>query len=78
MAQKHKVAESTIRTWGAIFQLKKKNWSWQQWECDYVLEHYESKDMTIEEIGNKLERTKFSIINKYRELKGLRLKKKKK
>lgn len=72
LAEKYKVTESTIRIWAGRLGLSKKNWSWQPWEEDFVLEFYKSDKYTTKDIAQKLERSVFSVINKYRELKGLR------
>jgi len=68
--------ERAIRNAVARFKIKKSNRYWDKsWE-DYVLKNWES--MSPIEIAEsiqkkfKAEKTKWAVINKYRELKGLR------
>lgn len=70
LASKYNVAESTIRLWGARMGLNKKTWLWSRMDENYLLKHY-GKDRTIDQISEKLKRSRWSIINKYREAMGL-------
>jgi hypothetical protein len=67
LAEKYKVAESTIRLWGARLKLNKKMWLWSRNDENYILKHY-GKDRTINEIAETLGRSRWSVINKYREI----------
>jgi hypothetical protein len=72
LAKKYGVAESTIRTWGSKLQLNKKRWLWSRHDENFVLKNYGIGRYTIQEIADKIGRSKWSVINKYREQKGLR------
>lgn len=73
LAKKYKVAESTIRVWGSKMKLKKESWVWVRSHENYVLKYYNKKKSA--DIAKKLNRTRWAVINKYRELSGLRKKK---
>lgn len=73
LAKKYMVAESTIRVWASKLKLKKQSCSWSRRHERYILNNYEKK--SVKEICEKLARSKFAVINKYRELAGLRNKK---
>jgi hypothetical protein len=72
LAEKYKVKESTIRNWGAKLKLLKKNWLWSRHDENFVLKNYGTGRYTIAEIAKKIGRSKWSVINKYREATGLR------
>jgi len=76
LAEKYKVKESTIRLWGSKLKLNKKIWLWSRHDENFVLKNYGTGRYTIEEIAKKIGRSKWSIINKYREASGKRKKKK--
>lgn len=63
-------AESTLRVRATRRNLKKHNVSWSKTEDDYVLRHY--KQVPVKEMVKELNRTKWAIINRYRELMSLR------
>lgn len=75
LAKKYSVNESAIRMWGSKLKLLKKNWQWSRHDENFVLKNYGTDRYTIDEIAKKIGRSKWSIINKYREAKGLRKKK---
>jgi hypothetical protein len=75
LALRYKVTESTIRVWGARLQLNKKIWLWSRHDENFILKNYGTGRYTIEEMAKKIGRTKWSVINKYREAAGLRKKK---
>lgn len=70
LAEMFGVTESTIRMWGSKLGLKKENWKWTKKQEQYILENWEKR--TSENIAKELKRTEWSVINKYRELTGLR------
>ncbi len=59
-----------IRNKAFILRLKKSDRYWGKPEQDFVLKNY--MVMSAEEIGEKLKKTKWAVINKYRELTGKR------
>lgn len=75
LAKKYKVKESTIRLWGAKLKLNKKNWLWSRHDENFVLKNYGTGRYTIDEIAKKIGRSRWSVINKYREVAGKRKKK---
>lgn len=50
------------------------NGRWKKKQEVFILKHYK-KDLSAKEISEELGKTKFAIINKYREISGLRDKK---
>lgn len=69
LAKNYKVKESTIRLWGAKLNLNKKGWLWERKDEIYILKYYNQGNYTVMEIAAKLGRSKWSVINKHRELK---------
>lgn len=76
LAKMYAVKESTIRLWGAKLKLNKKIWLWSRHDENFILKNYGTGRYTIEEMAKKIGRSKWSVINKYREIAGLRKKKK--
>lgn len=74
LAIKYGVKESTIRVWAAKLELKKDLCEWSKSHENYVLKYY-GKGKTLEEIIKYTGRTRWGIINKYRELNNLRKRK---
>lgn len=74
LALKYNVAESTIRMWAAKLKVKKKGCGWTRQDENYILTYYGGKKYSILQIAEKLGRTRWAIINKYRELSGFRAK----
>lgn len=74
LAKKYKVEESTIRTWAANLQIIKANGRWLKGDERILLKCYGRPEYPINELAEKLGKTKWGCINKYRELKGLRKK----
>lgn len=72
LSKKYDVTESTIRMWGSKLKLRKKSWGWTKKEEEYLLKSY--PNLMATELAKTLKRSKWSIINKYRELMGLRKK----
>lgn len=70
LAKKYGVTESNIRLWATRLNLKKKNRAFTSAEENYILNNYQEKK--ISEISAALGRSKWSVINKYRKLTGLR------
>lgn len=66
LAEKYQVKQSTIRVWGARLKLNKKVWLWSRHDENFVLKNYGKKRYTIEQIANKIGRSKWAVINKYR------------
>jgi hypothetical protein len=62
--------ESSVRNRAIILKLKKTNNYWKIWQEKYVLENYGS--LPMQDMVKHLKKTKWGIINKYRELSGLR------
>lgn len=70
------ITESALRNAAVRFRVKKSSRYWDKpWE-DFILKNWEV--MTVIELSDelkrkfKIEKTKWAVINKYRELKGLR------
>lgn len=61
-----------IRNFASKHSLKKEKGEFEQWEIDYILENYIGDRANVEGIAAHIERTYWAVINKYRELKGLR------
>lgn len=61
--------------WGSKLKLLKKSWQWSRHDENFILKNYGTKRYTIDEMAAKIGRSKWSIINKYREAKGLRKRK---
>lgn len=74
LSEKYKVAESTIRLWGAKLKLNKKMWLWSRNDENYILKHY-GKDHSIADIAKMLGRSRWGVINKFREISNKRKKK---
>jgi len=71
LAKKYLVKESTIRLWAAQHGIRKeKGWYWEPKEERYVITYYGKAK--IDSIASKLGRSKWAVINKYREIVGLR------
>lgn len=70
LSKKYDVTESTIRMWAAKLKLRKKSWGWTKEEEQYLLKSY--PNLMAIELAKTLKRSRWSVINKYRELKGLR------
>jgi len=66
------VAEKTTRSIGAVrakaqlLGLKKEKWLWQKKDEQFILKNWAL--MTAVEIGDKIGKSRWSAINKYREL----------
>jgi hypothetical protein len=70
IAEKLKVKESYVRNVGGRFGLKKKNRNWKEKEKKDLLKYYEyGISFCLEKLPH---RTKWAIVNKYRELTGKR------
>jgi predicted DNA-binding protein YlxM (UPF0122 family) len=72
LAEKYGVPRGTITTWAKRLKMSKdkiktRGLIWSRNDENYILKHY-GKDHTIEEIAETLKRSKWSVINKYREL----------
>lgn len=63
-------SESAIRTYAQKLKLKKANNYWKPKQEVYLMENY--GNLPIAEIQKHLGKTKWGVINKYRELKGKR------
>lgn len=74
LAEKYGVKESTVRMWGSRLKLLKKSWQWSRHDENFILQNYGTGRYTVDEMAEKIGRSKWSIINKYREAKGLRKK----
>lgn len=74
LALKYEVAESTIRVRASRYGLKKANCEWNKKDEVFILKHYGKGKLTAKEIGKEIGRTRFAVINKYRELTGKRAK----
>lgn len=61
-----------IKTFAARNGIKKIKGRFEPWESEYILANYNSTHTTTGDIANYLGRTYWSVINKYRELAGLR------
>lgn len=61
---------SAIRNEAWALKLRKARHYWKPTQEAFLLEHY--GQLSIEEISQKLDKSKWSIINKHRELTGLR------
>lgn len=70
VAQKVGKSVRAVRSQAVRLRLKKSTRYWDKPEEDYVLENWPV--LSAEEIAADLGKTKWAIINKYRELKGLR------
>lgn len=70
LSKQYKVTESTVRMWGAKLKLRKKSWGWTKEEEQYLLKSY--PNLMATELAKTLKRSRWSVINKYRELTGLR------
>lgn len=68
LAEKYKVAESTIRLWGAKLKLNKKSWLWSKKDEIFILENYYK--ISCKDIAAIINRSVFSVQNKFRELSG--------
>ncbi|MBK0383519.1 hypothetical protein I5M32_11180 [Pedobacter sp. SD-b] len=66
----YKKNNQAIRTMAQKLGLKKQKWAWKIGEEKYVALNYGK--LPIEEMITHLSKTKWAIINKYRELNGLR------
>lgn len=62
--------ESAVRNRAVILKLKKSKHYWKIGQEKYVMENYGNAPM--DDMVKHLKRTKWSVINKYRELTGLR------
>ena len=71
----YNVSENTIRMWGSKLKLNKAIWIWHRNDENFVLKYYGKKKYSIAEIAEKLGRSRWSVINKFRELSGKRKKK---
>lgn len=73
LAKKYGVSESYIRTLAARYKVKKAGWEWKSKEVVFLMGNYNQPDgLTINEIAKKLGRTRYAVINKYRELSNKR------
>lgn len=70
LAKMYKVKESTVRNWAAKLKLHKKSWGWTKKEEEYLLKSY--PNLMATELAKTLKRSRWAVINKYRELTGLR------
>lgn len=59
-----------VRCAATKFNVKKSNHYWSKKDIDFMKKNWSS--LSADEIGIKLKRTKWAVINKYRELEGLR------
>lgn len=64
------ITVSAVRNGAVRFKVKKKDRYWDKPEEDFILKNWEV--MSAMELAEKLGKTKWAVINKYRELKGLR------
>lgn len=69
LAKRYGVTESAIRRWGASLGLNKAGVAWSPYEENYILTHYKKGRYTVVDIAEHLKRTRWAVINKYRELK---------
>ena len=70
IAQKLGKSVRSVRSKAQRMKLKKSNRYWDTPEEEYLLKNWQA--MSAEELAEKLNKTKWGIINKYRELTGKR------
>ncbi len=68
LAKKYECSEGVIRILAAAFHLKKGQSEWSEQHEAYLLKNYRKK--TMDELMEHLKRSRWGIINKYRELSG--------
>jgi hypothetical protein len=72
VAEMLKTTVSAVRSAAFIFRLKKKDRNWDKPEETFLLKNWEV--MSAVELADHLGKTRWAIINKYRELTGKRKK----
>lgn len=70
LSKKYGVVESTIRTWASILGLSKENYYWTKKQETFLLKNYGK--LPNRQIAEELGHTYYGVINKHRELIGLR------
>jgi hypothetical protein len=70
VAKNLKTTVSSIRNAAFVFKVKKKLFYWDYAEEQFILKNWTV--MTAEELAVQLKRTRWAVINKYRELTGAR------
>ncbi len=64
------ITVSAVRNGAVRFKVKKKDRYWTKSEEDYILKNWAV--MSAVKIAEKLSKTRYAVVNKYRELTGLR------
>lgn len=72
VAEKIGKSVAAVRSMAVRLRLKKSTRFWDKPEEDWLLKNWDH--LSVQELCEKLSKTKWAVINKYRELKGLRQK----
>lgn len=70
VCKKHKIKFARLRSIMARNSFKKKDYYWSKFDEHFVLTAYNTPEYNINDIAEKLGRTRYAVINKYRELKN--------
>lgn len=63
-------SDSAIRNAAKRYGVKKTEWRWAEAEKNFILKNWES--LTAQKIADAIGRTKWAVINKYREIKKIK------